>query len=147
MAKDKYHELVKQALIDEGWTITDDPLPINIAETTIEIDLAAEKLLLAKKGKEEIAIEIKSFLGINTLHEFYKALGQFRFYQLALRQQMPEKHLYLAIPLQAYKDFFARTFVQELLRENNVSIIVYNVIQKNIEQWIKDSNTGNTSNG
>lgn len=26
--KDVYHELVKQALIDDGWTITHDPYPL-----------------------------------------------------------------------------------------------------------------------
>ena len=60
MAKDKYHELVKQALIDEGWTITDDPLKIGVMTTQkkLRIDLAAEKLLLAQKGKEEIAVAV-----------------------------------------------------------------------------------------
>jgi hypothetical protein len=30
-AKDKFHEIVKAALIKDGWTITDDPLFIKLA--------------------------------------------------------------------------------------------------------------------
>jgi len=29
MAKDKYHYLVKEVLIVEGWTITHDPYPLD----------------------------------------------------------------------------------------------------------------------
>ncbi len=29
MAKDLFHQSVKQALIKDGWTITNDPLTIN----------------------------------------------------------------------------------------------------------------------
>jgi hypothetical protein len=79
MAKDKYHELVKQALIDDGWTITHDPLRLSGLARPIEIDLGAEKLIGAQKGMEIIAVEIKSFLGLSELYEFYGAVGQFSF--------------------------------------------------------------------
>jgi len=31
-ARDKIHELVKQALIKDGWTITDDPFTIEFVD-------------------------------------------------------------------------------------------------------------------
>lgn len=80
MAKDKYHFLVKKALEDEGWTITDDPLIIDTPNRDLEVDLGAEKLIGAEKGNLKIAVEIKSFLGLSQIHEFYKALGQFNYY-------------------------------------------------------------------
>ncbi|MEM6318911.1 MAG: element excision factor XisH family protein [Bacteroidota bacterium] len=142
MAKDKYHDLVKTALEADGWTITDDPLVIEITNyKKLQIDLAAEKLLIAQKGKEEIAVEVKSFVGISTLHEFYKALGQFLFYELALKKEMPEKTLYLAVPSDVYRDFFTADFVEELLANQRINLLIYNVLQKSIDQWIKKTNT------
>ncbi len=75
MARDKYHELVKRLLIEEGWRVTDDPLFIKTLISKLEVDLGAEKIIAAEKGQIKIAVEIKSFLGHSTMHDFYKALG------------------------------------------------------------------------
>ncbi|NEN94936.1 MAG: xisH family protein [Moorea sp. SIO3I7] len=40
-AKDIYHDTVKNALIKDGWTITNDPLSLKIGKKDIYIDLAA----------------------------------------------------------------------------------------------------------
>lgn len=45
MAKDIFHDNVKRALEKEQWHITADPLRINLDETYVEIDLAAEMAL------------------------------------------------------------------------------------------------------
>jgi XisH protein len=58
MAKDKIHEIVKRVIQNDGWIVTDDPLILLIEDNSIAIDLAAEKMLIAEKGSEKIAIEI-----------------------------------------------------------------------------------------
>ena len=75
MAKDKYHDLVRDALEKDGWTITDDPLRIQVEERTIKIDLGAEKLIAAEKEGQKIAVEIKSFIGHSVVTDFYLAIG------------------------------------------------------------------------
>ena len=40
---DLYHEPVKQALIKDGWTITDDPFTIEYKGLRLYADLGAEK--------------------------------------------------------------------------------------------------------
>jgi hypothetical protein len=62
--RDIIHESVKEALIKDGWTILKDPLSITVdnGDRRVEIDLSAEKILIATKETEKIAIEIKSFL-------------------------------------------------------------------------------------
>ncbi len=57
MAKDKYHQLVKKALIAEGWSITHDPLFVPTLKRTMQVDLGAERLIGAEKGNQQIAIE------------------------------------------------------------------------------------------
>jgi XisH protein len=54
---------VKTALIKDGWTITDDPLTLAIGERDLYVDLGAEKLLIADRGSQKIAVEVNSFDG------------------------------------------------------------------------------------
>lgn len=86
MAKDIFHEIVKEALQTEGWTITHDPLTLKLSKRNIFIDLGAEKIIAAEKDSQKIAVEIKSFIGLSPMTDFYKALGQYQLYYLALRK-------------------------------------------------------------
>jgi hypothetical protein len=62
VVKDKYHNLVRQSLENEGWVITHDPFKISIGKRRDYIDLGAEKeIIAAEKEEEKIAVEIKSF--------------------------------------------------------------------------------------
>ncbi len=96
MAKDIFHNTLRTALEKDGWLITHDPLTINLSKRRIFIDLGAEKLLFADKDHIKIAVEVKSFLGLSILNDFYKALGQYQLYLLALKHQYPDRILYLA---------------------------------------------------
>ncbi|MHC5831800.1 MAG: element excision factor XisH family protein, partial [Nostoc sp.] len=40
-AKDRYHENLKNALIKDGWTITDDPFHLKWGKKDLYVDLAA----------------------------------------------------------------------------------------------------------
>ena len=62
MAKDVFHYLVKEVLIEDGWTITHDPYSFEKWDSEWEIDLGAEKIIAAKKENRKIAVEVKSFL-------------------------------------------------------------------------------------
>ena len=136
MARDKYHDLVREALEREGWVITDDPLIVEAGKRKVQVDLGAERLIGAEKDGMKIAVEIKSFVGISTLHDFYEALGQFNFYQFALQKKMPERILFLAVPEDAYEDFFKEDFIEELLSSYHVKMFVYNITKPVIEKWI-----------
>ena len=48
-ARDFYHDVVKSALIADGWTITDDPLKLHVGKKDLFVDLGAERLLAADK--------------------------------------------------------------------------------------------------
>ncbi len=137
IARDKYHDIVKQALIDEGWTITDDPLEVTSLIGDLEVDLGAEKIIAAEKGTEKIAVEIKSFLSKSWLHDFYKAVGQFGFYNLAIHAGEPERTLYLAMPDTAFDYLFKEPISAELSRINNMQFIIFNIENKKIQSWKK----------
>jgi hypothetical protein len=137
MVKDKYHDIVKEALIAEGWTITDDPLYIPTLKRTLRVDLGAERVIGAEKDNQRIAIEIKSFVGFSDIHEFYKALGQFNYYQLAFEDIEPERMLYLAVPVDIFDSFFSEPLTLKAIQRYDMRVIVYQINQAKIEKWIK----------
>ncbi|OYD97084.1 fatty-acid oxidation protein subunit alpha [Nostoc sp. 'Peltigera membranacea cyanobiont' 213] len=136
-AKDVFHEVVKTALQKDGWQITHDPLTMSVGGVNLSIDLAAQKLIAAEREGQKIAVEVKSFLERSSaISEFHTALGQFINYRGALRRRQPERVLYLAVPLTTYKTFFQLDFPQEMIAENQVKMLIYDVEQEVIFQWI-----------
>jgi hypothetical protein len=97
---------VKQALIQEGWTITHDPYVFD-TDPQLSTDLGAERLIAAERESEKIAVEIKSFLTESQVVDLEKAIGQYGLYRRFLKIQDPERELYLAVPRYAYEDIFA----------------------------------------
>jgi hypothetical protein len=134
--KDRFHELVKQALIQTGWKITDDPLYLSIGNVNIQIDLAAEPLIAATKDNRKIAVEVKSFISASQITDFYSALGQYLTYRVALQLQEPDRELYLAVPEPTYDKLFQEVLVQEVFQFYPTKIIVYSQITQEIESWI-----------
>lgn len=136
-ARDKFHQLVRTALENEGWTITHDPYHIDLGFVDFYIDLGAELLLAAMKDREKIAVEIKTFLAPSTISDFHTALGQFINYRIALEDNDPDRSLYLAVPSEIYLRFFQQSFIQKVVRKNQILLLVYDTETKEISQWIK----------
>ncbi|MEA5600441.1 XisH family protein [Nostoc sp. UHCC 0252] len=135
MAKDLFHQAVKQALIKNGWTITSDPLIIRIERVKLEIDLAAEKVFAAEKDEQKIAVEIKSFINPSVISDFHNALGQFLNYRLALEMTEPDRILYLAVPIDIFNTFFQERFTQAAISHYALKIIVYKPNTEEIIEW------------
>nr|WP_236117028.1 element excision factor XisH family protein [Hassalia byssoidea] len=109
---------------------------IGIGGVNMSIDLAAEKLIAAEREGEKIAVEVKSFLERSSaISEFHTALGQFINYRGALRRREPERILYLAVPLTTYKTFFQLDFPKEMVLENQVKMIIYDIKHEVIAEW------------
>lgn len=137
MAKDIFHQQVKNALIKDGWNITHDPFTIRISEAIkLQIDLAAENAIAAERGYEKIAVEIKSFIADSDISSFHTALGQYLNYCQALEEQEADRIVYLAIPVETYQDFFQLPFIQRSLKRFQVKLIIYNPKLEVIFQWI-----------
>ncbi len=136
-AKDIFHNTVRLALEKDGWVITDDPLYLKVGGTEMYIDLTAERLIAAQKAGQKIAVEIKSFLRESEMTEFHLALGQFLNYRLALKQKFPELVLYLAIPTDTYDTFFRRLFIQDVIVEYQLKLLVFDSNKQEIVLWKK----------
>lgn len=137
MARDLFHNVVKDALIQEGWQITHDPFPVDYGDVQMQIDLGAERLIAATKDQETIAVEVKSFINPSAISEFHTAVGQYLNYRRALRSQEPSRILYLAVPSQTYEEFFRLRFIEEGVQEYQISLVIYDIEDRRILQWIK----------
>ena len=135
-AKDIYHDTVKNALIKDGWTITDDPLSLKVGKKDIFIDLAANKLLLAQKQDTKIAVEVKSFIGSSEIEDLKNALGQYILYDKILRAKLSKRSLYLAIRKDIFDGLFSEEIGQILLSDNSLKMIIFDPEMEMITQWI-----------
>ena len=123
-AKDIFHDCVKHALIKDGWIVTDDPLSLKIGKKDLFIDLAAEKMLIAEKENQKIAIEIKSFVGTSEVEDLKNALGQYVLYEKIIKRQLLDRTLYLAIRETTYNNLFREEIGQILLEEKILKLIL-----------------------
>lgn len=137
MARDLFHEDVKEALIKEGWTVTNDPLSFKIGKMQIQIDLGAERLVAAERGAERIAVEIKTFSNLSFITALYEAVGKYIIYRNVLRRIQPDRTLFLALPESIFDRFFEESIIQETVQEEEINLILYNQTDKLITKWIK----------
>ncbi|QSV55315.1 MAG: fatty-acid oxidation protein subunit alpha [Dolichospermum sp. UKL201] len=134
--KDIFHNLVKDALTQDGWIISHDPLYLSIGNLNIQIDLGAEQLIGAEKDNHKIAVEVKSFLRASKITDFYGALGQYLSYKIALQENEPDRILYLAVPDSTYESLFGEILIQKALQNYPVKLIVYDEVTGVIKLWI-----------
>ncbi|MFM7448831.1 MAG: XisH family protein [Leptolyngbyaceae cyanobacterium] len=135
-AKDIYHEAVKRALVKDGWTITADPYIIKYEDAELYADLAAQKTIAAERQGQKIVVEIKSFIGKSPMTDFHNALGQYIVYRNLLQLTEPNYQLFLAIDDITYSDFFQRLSIQVIIQQNRLQLLITNISQEQIEQWI-----------
>jgi hypothetical protein len=134
-AKDSFHATVKQALIKDGW-LRVVPLTLKLGNTRLEVDLSAERLLVAEKANIQIAVEVKSFLSASVVYEFHQAIGQYLHYRLVLERMQSPRLPYLAVPDRVYDQHFGDEFFQASLAAHGVQLIVVEIESEEIRQWI-----------
>jgi XisH protein len=139
MAKDMFHQAVREALEKEGWKITHDPYTLKDKAQNIdyEIDLGAEQIIAAEKGTEKIAVEIKSLIKPSLPNEFHGVIGQYLTYIEGLETLEPDRLLYLAIPIFAKLRLDNYPFILKITKKYNIKFIVYDAQNKTIVSWEK----------
>lgn len=123
--KDLYHDLVVEALREDGWTITDDPLQLSIGDTDLYVDLAAERVLGAVKGEIKIAVEIKSFLGVSKVNDLEMAVGQYNVYRDVLAEVQPDRDIYLAVPVRVDRGVLSSSFGRLVVEKQRLKLLVF----------------------
>lgn len=131
-----HHTAVRQALIKEGWTITHDPLTLSFGVHNLYVDLGAERVLAAERDGEQIAVEIKSFVGQSEVADMEQALGQYLLYRSLLQREEPARRLVLAVPLDAFDTILSSELGRAVREDYALSILVFDATQEVIRQWL-----------
>ncbi|MCI0698878.1 XisH family protein [candidate division KSB1 bacterium] len=135
-AKDIYHDVVKNALVKDGWTITHDPYRLSVGKKDLYVDLGAERVLAAEKAGQKIAVEVKSFVGESEIDDLEKAIGQYVMYRAILAEKEPNRLLYLAVPQDIIQDIFEEPLGKILLKHSLAQVIGFDPKTEVIIQWI-----------
>lgn len=140
-AKDIYHDSVKQALINDGWTILKENYELDYGGDNLYPDFAAEKSISAARGKERILVEVKSFIGRSFITDLQATIGQYIMYKEVVEAQNLDFKLYLAIAANLYDNKFQTPLAQLMIQKNQVNLLLFDPIQEVIERWINSNAT------
>ena len=132
--KDAYHNVVKQSLIKEGWTVTHDPYIFG-TDPRLIADLGAERVIAAERKREKIVVEIKSFLRTSQVVDLEDAVGKYSVYNIFLQQQEPDRRLWLAVPLHASENILSREVGRVTLEKMKIPVIVYSLTGEEPLVW------------
>jgi hypothetical protein len=135
-AKDRYHDTVKTALIKDQWTVDDKAFKLEVGKRDLFVDLGAEKLLIAQRATQKIAVEVKSFIGASPVNDLEQALGQYLLYEKIMQREHPDRILYLAVRETVYTSFFQEEIVQIFLETGSPKLLIFDEIQEEIVQWL-----------
>jgi hypothetical protein len=145
-ARNIYHSAVVHALTADGWTITDDPLRLEIGDRNLYVDLGAEQgTVAAERAGRKIAVEIQSFLGHSPVRDLQEAAGQYGTYRGILRRIEPDRVLYLGVPNPIYETLFEERIGRLIVAEFRLRLMVFDHRQQRILQWIELTNTDGSS--
>jgi hypothetical protein len=135
-ARNTDHDLVREALIADGWAITDDPLRMQFGGRALYVDLGAEQpALTAEKEGRRIAVEIQSFAGRSEVRNLQEAAGQYGMYKVVLRLVEPDRALYMAVEREVYDDILSEPLGQAVVAEFGIALLVYDPTTRRIVRW------------
>ncbi len=134
--RDAYHEVVKRALLSDGWTITHDPFTLSVGGRHVFVDLGAERLLAAEKGAQRIAVEVKAFPGPSDLADLQQALGQYVLYRSLLMRIEPDRQLFLAVPELIFESTLLEPIAQPVLQDLKLHVVTFDPRKEQIVRWM-----------
>ena len=137
MAKDLYHDAVVEAFRKDGWTVTDDPLTITYSTREVFADLGLQRKLVGlERGEQKIAIEIKIFGAASPITDLHRAIGQYVFYDILLKENEPDRLLFLAVDKKAYEGIFSEPVGQLVVERLAMRLVIFDVKQQSLLRWI-----------
>jgi hypothetical protein len=136
-ARDAIHGAVRNALIKDGWTITDDPCVLEHEDLIVFADLGADRSLAAERDNERVVVEAKTFPGRSTVYDLEHAIGQYLLYRVLLSVLEPATTLYLAITEDVHQHVFQRKGVDFVIEELGIKLLIVDPEEEVIVGWTR----------
>ena len=139
--RDAIHEMVKQALLKEGWEITDDPYIISYGERFLFVDIGAieadeGQIIGVQRENKRIAVEVKNFQSKSVIADLEQAIGQYILYQLLLNKVDPTREIYLAITDVVYDEIFSEPIGEVVINDLPLQLLIVESESAEVQQWI-----------
>jgi len=144
--RDAIHDAVRQALIKDGWVITNDPYVVSYGERFLFIDLGASEVpgdngmksrfIGAQQGSNQIAVEVKEFRRASAIADLEQAIGQYVLYSLLLNQVDPDRNLYLAVDEATFAEIFSEPVGELVISDLPLNLLIVDVELAEVKQWI-----------
>jgi hypothetical protein len=136
-ARDLYHDAVVEAFRKDGWIITDDPLGLTYGARDVFVDLGLQRALFAAEKKEhKLAVEVKTFGATSPVTDLHRAIGQYMFYDVLLKENEPDRQVFLAVDEEAYNGIFSEPIGELMINRLNIRLVIFDKLQKTIVRWI-----------
>lgn len=135
-AKDVFHTAVKNALINSGWELVDENFELKLIEDLHKN--GSEVVMVFEKDNEKIAVLVEQFLSSSRLQDFHFALGRYLNCRLFLSKINLDSTLFSAITTEDNENLFKMPFVQKLVVENKMKLIIYDFRNEELKGWNKN---------
>lgn len=149
--RDTIHELTRQALVKDGWEITDDPYVISFGKRFLFVDFGAVErnptpsrgiLIGAQRQNRQIAVEVKEFRGKSGIADLEQAIGQYVLYRLLLQRVDPTRKVYLAVTNLVYDQLFSEPIGEVVISDLPLQLVVIDIENVEVIQWIPAQTIG-----
>jgi hypothetical protein len=134
MARDKYHQPIKESLELAGWLVYENQR-LRFGAHNLNIDLIAH-LITADRGMEKIAVEVKDFSSFMPMGRVYEAIGQCLVYKGILQRADPERQLYMGISQAAARILFREMNIQIIVDDYGLRFLIVNIKERRIVEWL-----------
>jgi hypothetical protein len=129
-AKDHYHDVVKRALIKDGWTIDDEQVALIGSERQVVVDLQ-----VSKDGQGIILVEVKGFQP-SMVEALANAIGKILIYRYILNELERNFAIWLAVPDFAYESILTENMGLSMRQQISMDLVVFSVDREEIVKWI-----------
>jgi hypothetical protein len=131
------HDAVVQALRDDGWTITHDPLTLSVGDRFLFVDLGAQRsTVAAQRGDQQIAVEIKTFGSASLVRDLEEAVGKYVAYRAILAHTEPDRVLFLAVTDEVYGFVFSEPLGRLVAQDVQIRFLIFAEQEGKVLQWI-----------
>ena len=134
--QDLYHDVVRDALRQDGWRITHTALQLKARAESRAGEFWEGPWLIADKDERKVAVAVSSFVGRSSPADIIQTWGRLGLSRPRLHAMDADRVVYLAIRQATYSACFGETEGNLLLEKEHMQLIVFDPRTEVIVQWV-----------
>ena len=134
--QDLYHDVVRDALRQDGWRITHTALQLKARAEASAGEPWEGPWLIADKDERKVAVAVSSFVGRSNPADILQTWRQLALSRSRLYTMDSDRVVYLAVRQATYSACFGGTEGDLLLEKEHMQLIVFDPRAEVIVQWV-----------